>query len=212
MCLKDKVFWSVFLVKGFYTTIGVLFGVYIRLFDTVGPHSIKSKSSMSYMLVLGNTAFFTFEFTSQIFFDIQNRSIRKDTQVHHILTLVCHLLCIHYDASHHFFCFSFTLELIVPVQSLCWTLKKLNMQNTFSFKAAQFIFIHLFHIRSAMECFIVFELFWYYQEGIKVPVLFAFQAIGVITFTFVLTPFWIYSSSKSFYQLISTKAKQMKAE
>ncbi len=199
---KEKLLWNQFFVKTVYTTFGVFGGIYVRCFDNVGPYSLTSKSGFSYMLVLGHLAFFIFEFGLQIYYDVRNKSIRKDTQVHHILSLFGYLMCAYYDLSHSFFCTCFLLEMIVPLQCVCWVLKKAEKEYSFLWRAISLLYIHLFHIRSVLEFIIVYELLWYFEEGIKAPLILAYQIAGSIVFTLILTPTWIYSDSKRYFSQI----------
>jgi hypothetical protein len=91
MSAKNKLFWNARALKSIYCTIGVIGGIYVRLFETVGPQSIKAKTVISNMLVLGHLAFFLFECINQVFYDIKLKTFRTDLQTHHMLSLVSFL-------------------------------------------------------------------------------------------------------------------------
>ncbi len=88
MSTKNKMYWNARSVKSIYCVIGVVGGIYVRLFESVGPHSISAKTVTSYMLALGHLSFFLFEWISQTFYDIKIKYFSIDMQIHHILSLV----------------------------------------------------------------------------------------------------------------------------
>jgi hypothetical protein len=120
-------------------------------------------------------------------------------------------MCIFYDLNHHFCCFAFTLELIVPFDFVRWFLLKRKSKSRTLWLANGLAEIHLYHMRTIIELVLLSEMFIYYDETLKGPwVQITVHLTATIFFAFYLTPYWTYWTTRQIYREADSNENQKK--
>jgi hypothetical protein len=118
----------------------------------------------------------------------------------------------YYDLNHHFCCFGFTVEIIVPFDFVRWFLLKQKTKKSTLWLVNGLIEVHMYHMRSVIECLVGYELVAYREEFLSSPwgqVL--FQASSFFIFFFYLTPYWTYWTTKQIYRELDSNSLKEKS-
>lgn len=194
-------FWSLAFVRGTYGLIGALFSAYSIYFETDQfTHITESYTILSSILVPSHFGFFLFEWSAQTYFDIRFKTFNKALHLHHAIAFVGYYYTSTTSLGHWTALRSFTLEMSTPFSCICYCLIKSNMQENLIWKANQFILVHTFHMRSMIEVTMFYETIKNWDKFSKLPiVLLVDNMIGLVSVTFVLTPYWTYKKTQQMF-------------
>ncbi len=180
----------------------------------IHPAFATTDGSWTFITVL--TGFFIFEELTLIYFDIKYGTFSKELHLHHIFSFNGFFLAALFDNSHYFAALLFLLEGSTPFSCICWCLLKLKLENTFLWKANQWLLIYIFHARTFYE---IFCWYTFYQNWdlMKQHVPWAYTAnmfTGLGLVTIWLTPYWTYKKTKQFFFPVdwNAEAKAKKKE
>lgn len=116
-----------------------------------------------------------------------------------------------YNINHYFACSVFILEMSTPFSCICWCLIKAKKENSFLWKANQFILVHIFHMRSVLEFIMIYEIWanWTFMK--RLPILLLFNQVGgLIIVAFILTPYWKYRKTEQMFNPVDWNSKEKK--
>ena len=198
---KEKIIWCLAVFRGTYGFIGSLGSAYARFFDeTLLIDVSSSKTELGYILVLCHLGFFIFEWSAQIYFDLKFKTFSKAVQAHHMIAFIGYFNTVYLDEGHFFPLTSFILEMITPFSCIGYILIKSNLSETFVWKANQLILIHLFHMRTMVECTMLYEFYKYWNvlQKLSIVTLFNFS-FGLIVVGIFLTPFWTLRNTELYF-------------
>ncbi len=194
-------FWSLAIVRGTYGFFGVISSIYVRCFQNeMFIDTVKSKTDLSYMLILSHFGFFIFEWTAQIYFDIRFSTCNYQLHVHHLIAFIGFAGGCFGDTMHYYGLISFTLELSTPFSCVCYCLIKCKMSDGLLWKVNQALLIHAFHIRNLIEIVMIHDTIKYWTQLREVPtILFLNWIIGLAAVFLILTPYWTWKKTEQFF-------------
>jgi ceroid-lipofuscinosis protein 8 len=201
MILKDKMFWSLAIVRGTYGLIGTLFSVYERFFDAdLLVHPTNSKTELSYLIVLSHFGFFIFEWSAQIYFDVKFKTLNTQLHAHHLISFIGYFGSAWSDTMHYAACSAFILEMSTPFSCICYCLIKTKQSDSALWKINQFILIHTFHLRSVVEFTLLYETYKYWSDFSQIPIYILVNWIfGLLVVALYLTPFWTWKKTEQMF-------------
>jgi ceroid-lipofuscinosis protein 8 len=162
---------------------------------------VNAKTEASYFLVLSHLGFFCFEWTAQTYFDIKFKTFSKALHGHHVIAMAGYLISAVNDNNHYYAISGFVLEMSTLFSCICYCLIKMNLSDTLFWKINQLILIHTFHLRSVLECILIYQFLKHYDEFQKLPIFFHItNAIGLTSLTFFLTPYWTYRKTEQLFK------------
>lgn len=194
-------FWSLAFVRGTYGLLGALFSAYSIYFESDQfTHITRSFTKLSSILVPFHLGFFIFEWSAQILFDIRFKTLSTALHAHHSIAFIGFYFSSITSTGHWTALRSFTLELSTPFSCICYCLIKANQQESFLWKANQFVLVHTFHIRSIIECTMIYETYTKWSEFLELPpVLLIVNLVGLIVVGLFLTPYWTYKKTQQMF-------------
>lgn len=194
-------FWSLAIVRGTYGAFGAALSIYARCFENhlfIDP--IKSKTELSYLLILSHFGFFIFEWSAQIYFDFRFSACNYQLHIHHMIAFIGFGGGCLTDSMHYFGLISFALELSTPFSCVCFCLIKCKMSEGFAWKANQAILIHSFHIRNMIETIMIHDTIKYWDQVKELPLILSINWVAGLTVVFlVLTPYWTWKKTEQFF-------------
>ena len=200
---REKVFWSVNIVRAVFGFIGAFFGGWFTIFDHSLHDDIVSEANVSSFVALHLFyGFFIFEcvqlYTSNIIFRFFNRVFA----IHHTLFLLG-ICLMSYHAKGHFYSMVYLLlEMITPFTCLSWMLIKAKLAHHWVWTLNQLIMIHLYHCRTTIESFLAYKTYLQWDNFVNN------MPTGLIVIFFVLHPILLlfitpYYTYKNMLQLSS---------
>ncbi len=114
---KDRMFWTLAVVRGLWGFFGTLFSLYARYFQpelSNVPNIATSRTELSYALMSAFLGFFVFEWLAQIFFDIRFGALSKALHAHHIIAFVGYWNTVMLERAHFIGCSAFIDEMTTP--------------------------------------------------------------------------------------------------
>ena len=134
-----------------------------------------SKTEVSSILVLSHLGFFVFEWSAQMYFDVRFKVFSRALHVHHFLCIVGFIVSAYTQLNYYYACSGFILEMTTPFSCICYCLIKCKLENTLLWKANQMILIHLFHMRSVIEFFLIYEYVGNFEHFKVLPLVYHLQ-------------------------------------
>ena len=194
-------FWCLAVVRGTYGFIGSLGSAYARLFEETLLIDVSStKTELGYILVLCHLGFFIFEWSAQTYFDLKFKTFSKALHAHHMISFIGYFNTVYLDEGHYFPLTSFILEMSTIFSCICYILIKSNLSDTFVWKANQLILIHVFHMRSVVECTMLYEFYKYWNVLQKWSFITWFNfSFGLIVVGVFLTPYWTFRKTEQYF-------------
>ncbi|KAK3578687.1 hypothetical protein CHS0354_002993 [Potamilus streckersoni] len=195
---KEKLFWNLAIVRGAYGIFGTVFGLWAIFIDTeLIKDVVNATTPTSYFALAVTVGFFIFECSALLASDIIYKQFSFLLNLHHWLSLVGYSLLMVMDSPHYFGTCGLILEMSTPFSCICWTLLKTGSAHTLLWKANQFILVHLFHLRSVVECFLWYKTYQNWTrvwEAMPLPMFLALY-IQLALVTLVMTPYWTYKKT-----------------
>jgi hypothetical protein len=194
-------FWNLAVIRGLYGFIGTVASVYATFFDAeISSHVTKSRTALSYLISLSHFGFFSFEMCAQVFFDIYFRTFSKALLAHHVIAIIGCWTTAYGDTAHYLAISTFIDEMSTPFSCICFCLMKSNMTDSFLWKANQLVLIHVFHMRSMFEVFIICVVVKNFDAVRQLSTLYqANLYFGLVMITLFLTPYWTYRKTEQFF-------------
>ncbi|KAL5517083.1 hypothetical protein EMCRGX_G002552 [Ephydatia muelleri] len=203
---KEKVFWCLSVVRSaFGAVIVVLSGWYWVMDPTLSQDVVKATTQTSFLTASIIVGFFVFEVTALAISDIVFRTFDPALFAHHWLCLVgCSTMCLYYEIGHFFGIQGVMLEMTTPFSCLCWVLLKSKMARTTLWKCNQLFLIHLFHMRTIIEGYMLLMTYRQWDSVMaNMPVVVFVLLYTQVVLQFVwLTPYWTYKKTSQFFNPI----------
>ncbi|CAH1784088.1 unnamed protein product [Owenia fusiformis] len=196
--MKEKVFWNLAVVRGIFGCAGSVIGVWGVFFDDVLIEDVVyatcPTSNFAVHIILG---FFIFEVTILGISEMIYKSFNLLLNVHHWFSLLGFAVVVYFECGHFFAVKGVLLEMSTPFSGICWTLLKCNLQDSFIWKANQFILVHSFHLRSVLECHLWYLSYCHMDYIWKVMPLKLFVPLyaQLLLGTVIMTPYWTYKKT-----------------
>ncbi len=194
-------FWNLAVVRGVYGAIGCIFSIYERYFDEdLWVDLARSRTVISQFITLTHMGFFLFEWPALIFFDIRFRTFSKGLHCHHIVALIGYFTTFFGNQSHYFAVSAFILEMSTPFSCICYCLIKTGMSKSLIWRINQMVMIHTFHLRSVVECGMMYDLIKHWDKFSQLSTLWIINAtLGLFTIGLILTPYWTYRKTEQLF-------------
>lgn len=195
---KEKIFWHLAIVRAIYGIFCIIVGTWAVFFDTELQKDVSlATTPTSHIAMTTTVGFFVFECSMIMWSDIYYKQFNVLLNLHHWLALVAYTLVVYYDSTHYFGCRGLTLEMTTPFSCLCWTLLKADMAQSLLWKANQYLLVHMFHLRSVVECHMwyVSYIFWDRIWSAMPTPIFISLYLQLVLVTFVMTPYWTYKKT-----------------
>ena len=193
---KDRVNWSLLLVRAMFGVVATTTAIWYIFFDDVlRKDVVNGRNVTSFIVAYMTVGFYTFEcitlFSSFVFF----RFFDPFFFVHHLLCFVGYCVGVWYAEKAHFFGMAgLLLEMTTPFVCLCWMLLKCETSHLRIWKVNQIVMVHLFHCRTTLELYL-FYMYFVQWEKVKeeMPVLLSVMVVVHFAMSLlVLTPYWTY--------------------
>lgn len=199
--VREKMFWSLAVLRGVYGTFGAVTAFYCRYWDEhLMSHVTKTRTEISYLLVLCNLGFFSFEMLAQIYFDLKFGDFSKALLVHHWLSLVGFITTTHEDLGHYFSLSGFIIEMSTPFSCICYCLMKSGMTNSLAWKINQLVLIHIFHSRILVEWRMLYDYYILWDDFSNMTIYWKVNTLmGLTSLCFFLTPYWTYRKTEQLF-------------
>jgi len=198
---KEQMFWRLACVRAILG-LSTIWAFRLRFIDkdlTADPVMASTEESWLFLSIIG--AFFFFEESSLIYFDLRFKTFSKELHVHHIVAVVGFCGVALTNRGHAYAIQSIVLEMSTPFSCICWCLLKLKMERTFAWKANQMALIYVFHFRT------IYELYWWYdlyhhwdnvRDNLSL-IQTCNMLFGLTAVTVWLTPYWTYKKTVQFF-------------
>ncbi len=196
---KEKVFWCLAFVRGFFGVTGTVIGVYFLLIDnTLKDDIVYGKTITSSLVIYYAIGFFLFECIALNVSSIVFRFFDGFLFVHHAFSLIGFSLTGYYSQGHFFTAVGLILEASTPFTCVCWMLLKADYAHTLLWKVNQLVLVHLFHCRTMIEgYFIAMACYNWRRVTSEMPVSLLICLYVMIPIQFaVLTPYWTYKKTQ----------------
>ncbi|KAL8604321.1 hypothetical protein ACOMHN_028084 [Nucella lapillus] len=200
--LKERVFWNLAVVRSCFGIFSIVSGLWAIFVDTVLSEDVVfATSPASHCVIIVAVGFFLFECLAVTASDVYFRTFSCLLQIHHWVALVGLLLAMTLEAGHAFGCQGLLLEMTTPFSCLCWTLLKANRQHTLLWKANQFLLLHTFHLRNAVEMklwYLTWQNWGNVYANMPLP-LFLVLYLQLAFITVFMTPYWTWKKSRQMF-------------
>jgi ceroid-lipofuscinosis protein 8 len=193
-------FWNLAIVRGSYGLVGTLLSIYVVKFGHFESMAVSTTKESTF-LCLAHFGFFVFEWSAQIIFDIKFATFSQALHLHHFMAITGFWLANFYETNHFICLFAFILEASTPFSCLCYCLLKARLENTLLWRVNQMALVHVFHIRSVIECVAIYLMIDRWDEFQKIPQIFYWHTFISISIVMVfLTPLWTYRKTKQLFE------------
>jgi len=196
---KEKVFWNLAVVRGFYGFFCIYVGIWALFYDTeLQKDPVFATTPTSFFALAVTVGFFVFECGTLLVTDIIYKKASTLLNIHHWLSLCGYSLLLIIDSTHFFGTKGLILEMSTPFSAICWTLLKAGKADTLIWKANQFLLVHTFHLRSVVECYLWYETYqnWDRIWSAMPTVMFISLYTQLTLITFLMTPYWTYKKTQ----------------
>ena len=194
-------FWNLAIVRGTYGFIGVFMSVYILFTVDFEANNIATYTTReSTFLLISHLGFFIFEWSAQILFDIKYKTFSSALHVHHLIAFAGYFMVIQSKTNHFLAALGFLLEGSTPFSCICYCLIKAGMEKTLLWKTNQILLVHIFHVRSVLECTMFYKLIVNWTKFQQIPPLvFWHSFFGTLIVMIFLTPLWTHRKTKQLF-------------
>ncbi|XP_067398976.1 protein CLN8-like [Emydura macquarii macquarii] len=209
LSVKEKVFWNVYIARSLFAVQCTATGLWALLIDPVfQADQVYSQQKWSWFNCLIATGFFLLDnvvvHVSNIVFGIFDVSV----VIHHLFAFAVLLGVItNVKSGHYLFLMGLLLDMHLPLSCISYILLKIGWANTVFCKANQWVRIHMLHCRMVLS----YHMWWVcisnwndLVENLGLPNFIIFF-IGLSTFTLILNPYWIYTSTQRLFSPVDRK-------
>jgi len=196
-------FWNLAVIRGIYGFVGALGSIYERYFDTelFAKDLVFGKTNSSLFWCLLHQGFFVFEWGALCYFDVRFRTFSKGLHTHHMVAIVGYNAVLYFDQGHYTANSAFVLEFSTPFSCICYCLLKADMAKSLAWRVNQLALIHVFHLRSVIECLMMYETYLNWGDFCKLPVIMnAANLAGLISVGLFLTPYWTFRKTEQLFK------------
>lgn len=142
---------------------------------------------------ISSFGFFMFETSAQIFFDIKFKTFSKALLLHHFIAITGYFMAVWFNVNHYVSVIAFILEASTPFSCVCYCLIKAGLESSMLWKVNQLVLIHVFHVRSVIECYMMYVMLSNWDKYAQIPpICFWHSFFSVLIVLVFLTPYWTY--------------------